>query len=118
MGDTKPFPLEVNEARGEVGLRVGKVPVVIAASMKGLSAVSTRLGCLSLEDLFLRLSRTEVAATIAAISLLSIRGDAEKAVDALKLKDFPACAEAFAKALAHHFEGDEGNGEAAEATTS
>lgn len=104
--------LEVNGARGEVALTVGGTDLVIAATMKGLAAVSTRLGCQSLQDLFMRLSGTEVAATMAAISLLSVRGDAEKAVDALTLKDFPACAEAFAKALSHHFEGAEGNGEA------
>lgn len=105
---------EINGARGEVGLTIGGNDLVIAATMKGLAAVSTRLGCQSLSDLFLRLSGTEVAATMAAISLLTIKGDAGKAVDALTLKDFPACAEAFAKALAHHFEGDEGNEEAAE----
>lgn len=107
----------VNGARGEVGLTVGGNDLVIAATMKGLAAVSTRLGCQSLSDLFLRLSGTEVAATMAAISLLTIKGNAEKAVDALTLKDFPACAEAFAKALAHHFEEPEGNGKAAKAKT-
>ena len=109
--------LDVNGARGEVGLTVGGNDLVIAATMKGLAAVSTRLGCQSLSDLFLRLSGTEVAATMAAISLLTIKGDAAKAVDALTLKDFPACAEAFAKALAYHFVGDERNAEAAKATT-
>lgn len=111
--EEKPFPLDVNGARGEVGLTVGGVNLVIAAEMSGLAAVSTRLGCQSLSELFLRLSGTEVAATMAAISLLAVRGDAAKAVAALKLRDYPACAEAFAKALAHHFEDSEGNGKAA-----
>lgn len=115
--EEKPFPLEVNGARGEVPLWVGKEPIVIAAAMKGLAAVSTRLGCQSLADLFLRLSGTEVAATMAAISLLTVRGDGEKAVDQLKLKDYPACAEAFARALSHHFDGEPKNGEAAKATS-
>lgn len=108
--------LPVNGARGEVALRVGDVDLVIAATMSGLAAVSTRLGSQSLSDLFLRLSGTEVAATMAAISLLTVRGDGEKAVEVLTLKDFPACAGAFAKALAHHFEGEPKNVEAAKAT--
>lgn len=109
--------LEVNGARGEVALKVGDVDLVIAATMKGLAAVSTRLGCQSLSELFLRLSGTEVAATMAAISLLTVRGDAEKALDIIKLKDYPACADAFAKALSHHFEGEEKNDAAAKVTT-
>lgn len=109
--------LPVNGARGEVALRVGGVDLVIAATMQGLAAVSTRLGSQSLQDLFLRLSGTEIAATMAAISLLTVRGDAEKAVAALTLKDFPACADAFAKALSHHFDGEQKNGGAAKAKT-
>lgn len=105
----------VNGARGEVALKIGDVDLVIAATMTGLAAVSSRLGCQSLSDLFLRLSGTEVATTMAAISLLTIKGNAEKAVEALTLKDFPACAEAFAKALSHHFEDSEGNEKAAKA---
>lgn len=108
--------LEVNGARGEVALRVADVDLVIAATMQGIAAVSTRLGCQSLQELFLRLSGTEPAATLAALSLLTVRGDSAAAIDKLKLKHYPAIAEAFAKALAHHFEGDEGNGNAAEAT--
>lgn len=107
--------LEVNGARGEVALKVGGVDLVIAATMQGLAAVSTRLGCSSLQELFLRLSGTEVAATAAAISLLTVRGDSAAAIDKLKLKDFAECAEAFAKALSHHFEDDVGNEKAAEA---
>lgn len=107
------FPLQVNGARGEVPLWVGKVPLVIAATMSGLSAVSTRLECKSLADLFMRLSGVEIAATRAAVRLLAVDGDVEAATDALTLKHFNACAEAFGKALAHHFEGDEGNAGAA-----
>lgn len=106
--------LEVNGARGEVPLKVGGVELVIAASMQGLAATSTALGCQSLSELFLKLSQTEVAATIAGISNLTVKGDKEKAVAALSLKDFTSCAEAFAKALAHHFEGEPKNDEAAE----
>ncbi|KAA0689856.1 hypothetical protein DTW90_30660 [Neorhizobium sp. P12A] len=105
---------EVNGARGEVALRAGGQDLVIAATMKGLSAVSTQLQCKSLADLFVRLTGTEVAATEAAIAHLTVRGDAVAALAKLKLKDFKACSEAFAAALAHHFDGDEGNAEAAD----
>ncbi|MBZ9984931.1 hypothetical protein LB521_27745 [Mesorhizobium sp. BR-1-1-8] len=103
------FPLEVNGARGEVALRIGKTPVVIAATMAGLAAVSTRLECKSLADLFVRLSGVEAAATMAAIELLTVRGDKAAAIAALKLKDFKACADAFALALSHHFDGEPKN---------
>ncbi|MBZ9873491.1 hypothetical protein LB542_21910 [Mesorhizobium sp. BR1-1-9] len=105
--------LEVNGARGEVALTVGGVDLVIAATMAGLAAVSTRLECKSLADLFVRLSGVEAAATMAAIELLTIRGDKFAAVAALKLKDFKACADAFAVALSHHFDGEPKNDEAA-----
>ena len=101
--------LEVNGARGEVALKIGDVDLVIAATMKGLASVSTRLNCQSLAELFLKLTGTEVAATMAAISHLPVRGNADKALEALTLKDMPACAEAFAKALSHHFDGEEKN---------
>lgn len=110
----KPFPLEVNGARGEVALWVADVPLVIAASMSGLAAVSTRLECRSFQELFMRLSGVEAAATLAGIELLSVKGDRLEAIQALKLKHFPACAAAFSEALSHHFDGEEGNGEAVE----
>jgi len=102
--------LEVNGARGEVPLQVGGVDLVIAATMKGLAATSTALGCQSLSELFLKIQGVEVATTIAAISHLTVRGDKEAALDALSLKHFPQCSEAFAKALAHHFDGEPKNG--------
>ena len=105
--------VEVNGARGEVALKIADVHLVIAATMEGLSVLSTRLECKSLQDLFVRLSGTEVAATRVAIAVLTIKGDAEKALGKLKLKHFPAIAEAFSKALSHHFGDDEGNAEAA-----
>ena len=105
--------LPVNGARGEVALRVGKVDLVIAAEMGRLAAVSTALDCKSLADLFTRLSGVEVAAVTTALPLLAVRGDAQAAVKTLTLKDFRACADAFNKALAHHFQDAEGNGDAA-----
>ncbi len=113
----KEFPLPVNGARGEVALWVGDVPLVIAATLEGLSTVSSHLDCKSLADLFLRLSNTEVAATRAALPALTVNGDAAKAVESLKLKHFKPIAEAFAKALSHHFdeEEDQGNGKPAKA---
>lgn len=105
--------LPVNGARGEVALRIGKVDLVIAAEIGRLAAVSTALECKSLADLFTRLSGVEVAATRAAIPHLTVLGDSAAAVEQLKLKDFKACAQAFSKALAHHFQADEGNVEPA-----
>ncbi|MER9697664.1 hypothetical protein [Mesorhizobium sp. M0146] len=107
--------LEVNGARGEVALTVGGVDLVIAAEMAKLAAISTRLECKSLADLFVRLSGVEIAATMAAIELLTVRGDKLAALAALKIKDFKACADSFALALAHHFDGDPKNDPAAPA---
>lgn len=109
---------EVNGARGEVTLKIDEVELVLAATLGGLSAVSTRLGCKSLADLFMRLSGVEVAATVAAIDCMTIKGDKLAAINALKLKHFTACAAAFSAALSHHFDGDEGNAEAVEAAES
>lgn len=115
VAEKKPFPLPVNGARGEVPLWIGDVPLVIAATMGSLSAVSTRLECKSFQDLFVRLSGVEAAATLAGIELLTVKGDRLAAIDSLRLKHFPACAAAFSAALAHHFDdGDEGNVEAVE----
>ena len=108
----KPFPLEVNGARGEVALWVGDVPLVIAATMSGLAAVSTRLECKSFQELFVRLSGVEAAATLAGLELLTVRGDRLAAINKLKLKHFSACAAAISEALSHHFDGEEGNDEA------
>ncbi|POO54398.1 hypothetical protein CPJ18_02570 [Agrobacterium rosae] len=109
----KPFPLEVNGARGEVELWVGNVPLVIAAEMGGLAAVSTRLSCKSMSDLFLRLSGVEPAATVAALDLLTVRGDKGKAIGSLKLKHFGAVAKAISDSLSHHFDVDEVGNDAA-----
>ncbi len=108
------YKYPVNEARGEARLIVDGVELVLAATMGGLSAVSTRLQCKSLNDLFLRLSGVEAAATVAGIELLTIKGNAIEAITKLKLKHFPACAAAFSAVLAHHFEDEEGNVEAAD----
>lgn len=106
------YKYPVNEARGEARLIIDGVELVLAATMGGLAAVSTRLQCKSLNDLFLRLSGVEAAATVAGIELLTIKGNAIEAITKLKLKHFPACAAAFSAVLAHHFEGEEGNVEA------
>lgn len=101
--------LEVNGARGEVALTIGDVELVIAATMEGLSAVSTALDCKSLADLFVRLSAVEISATRAAISYLTVKGDHTAANKALKLKHFKEVAAAFDKALSHHFDIEPGN---------
>lgn len=105
--------LEVNGSRGEVALSIGDADIVIAATLKGLSAVSTALNCKSLADLFLRLSSVEVAATEAGIRYLTVKGDANAAIANLKLKHFEAISEAFAQILSHHFKDAEGNASSA-----
>jgi len=107
------YKFPVNEARGEARLVIDDVELVLAAEMGRLSAVSSRLQCKSLNDLFLRLSDVEPAATVAGIELLTVRGNAIEAITKLKLKHFGACKIAFLSVLAHHFDGDEGNAEAA-----
>lgn len=105
----------VNAARGEVSLKIDDVELVLAATMHGLAAVSARLGCKSMTDLFVRLSAVEVSATIAAIELLAVRGDVKSALEKLNLRHFADCANAFEAALTAHLGGDEGNAPAAEA---
>lgn len=107
----------VNGARGEVSLTIGKVELVIAASMEGLAAVSTRVGSQSLAELFAKLSNVEVATAMAAVELMTVRGDAKAALRALKLSHFPAISAALGEALSHHFKDEAGNVEAAETTT-
>lgn len=106
--------LPVNGARGEVALRVGTVDLVIAAEIGRLAAVSTALECKSFGDLYQRILGVEVAATVAAVEHLAVRGDGAKAARELTLHDFPACAVAFAAALGHHLKADEGKAGAAE----
>lgn len=110
------YKYPVNEARGEVRLVVSDVELVLAATMQGLAALSSRLQCKSLNDLFLRLTGVEVGATWAGIELLTVKGkgDVVDALEKLELKHFTACGNAFTAILAHHFDGEEGNGEAAD----
>ncbi|WP_421416573.1 hypothetical protein [Agrobacterium tumefaciens] len=107
------YKYPVNEARGEARLVVDGVELVIAAEMGRLAALSNRLQCKSLNDLFIRLSDAEVAATVSGIELLTIKGDALAAINKLKLKHFGDCKSAFLAVLTHHFEDDAGNAEAA-----
>lgn len=109
------FKHAINEARGEVRLVIDDVELVIAATIGGLSAVSSRLQCKSLDDLIQRLSGAEVSATEAAIALLTVKGDVVGALEKLNLRHFRACAAAFTAALSHHIGGDEGNEPAAQA---
>ncbi|OCJ37788.1 hypothetical protein [Agrobacterium tumefaciens] len=108
------FKFPVNEARGEARLVIDGVELVIAAEMERLSALSSRLQCRSLNELFTRLSEVEVGATVAGIELLTIKGDALAAIMKLKLKHFGDCKSAYVSVLMHHFDGDEGNAVAAE----
>lgn len=110
------FKHQVNEARGETRLVIDDVELVLGAEIGRLSAVSSRLQCKSLNDLFMRLSGVEAAATLAGIELLTVKGNALEAITKIKLKHFPACAAAFSTILSHHFDGDEGNAEAVDET--
>lgn len=105
--------LSANGARGEVALRVGTTDLVIAAEIGRLAAVSTAIDCKSFGDLYQRLLNVEVAATLAAVRHLVVKGDAVKAAMELTLGDFPACARAFSEALSHHLKVDEGKAVAA-----
>lgn len=100
--------LPVNGARGEVGITIGDTEIVIAATMEGLANVSTELKCKSLLDLYERLGQVEVAATIAGIRHLTVRGNKEAALAKLKIRHFTSLAEAFNSALAHHHDGEPG----------
>jgi hypothetical protein len=97
--------LPANGARGEVALCVGSVDLVIAAEIGRLAAVSAALGCQSFGELYQRLLGVEIAALIAGVRHLAVRGDVEAAVQGLKLSDLPACKAAFAAALNHSFGG-------------
>ncbi|MEN5297524.1 hypothetical protein ABE530_04110 [Brucella sp. TWI559] len=104
--------LPVNGARGEVGITIGGADIVIAASMGGLAAVSTELGCKSMHDLYERLTNGEIAAVVSGIRHLTIEGDASSVISALKLKHFSDVSRAFSAALSDHFDGEPGNGQA------
>jgi len=113
---TQPAPVRAPAAigaRGEVPVKIGKTDIVIAATMAGLAALSTRLQCRSFNELFARLSGAELAAAYAAIELLTIKGDWQAALTQFSLRDVPAFTDAANEALAHHFEDDAGNAGAA-----
>lgn len=107
----------VNGARGEASLKIDDVEIVIAVTMAGLAAVSTRLQCKSFSDLFMRLSAVEPAATMAAIECLTVRGDAAAALVKLNVRHLADCATAFETALSSHIGADSGNAKTAEETT-
>lgn len=101
-----------NEARGEVPLKIGDVELVVAAELGGLAALSSRLQCQSLSDLWGRLTAMEVNAVMAGVACLTVRGDKEAALQKLKLRHFKLCQDAFMRALNHQMD-EAGNGEAA-----
>lgn len=106
-----------NSERGEVPLSIGGVDLVIAATMQGLAQVSGKLRCTSFSELYGKLVNVEIAAVIAGVEGLAIKGDVGKAMKALTLSDLPACRDAFLTALAHSAKRSEGNAEAAEDAT-
>lgn len=104
--------LPYNAERGEVPLHVGGTDLVIAAEIKRLATLSTALGCQSFFELYSKLANVEVAATIAAVEALTIRGDTPSAIGAMTIADLPACKDAFTAALLHHAGKQEGNADA------
>lgn len=104
--------LPYNAERGEVPLTVGGVDLTIAAEMKRLAALSTRLNCQSFMELYMKLASVELAATLAGIELLAVAGDPTAALKSITIADLPACKDAFAAALLHHAGKAEGNAEA------
>jgi hypothetical protein len=104
--------LACNSERGEVPLTVGGIDLVIAAEMGRLAALSSRVNSQSFMELYLKLAGVEVAATVAAIELLAVKGDGAKAVAAMTIADLPACKDAFMAALLHHAGKQRGNVEA------
>jgi len=105
--------LAYNAERGEVPLKVGGTDLVIAAEIKRLATLSTALGCQSFFELYSKLANVEVAATVAAVENLTVRGDVTVAVKGMTIADLPACKDAFTAALLHHASKTEGNAEAA-----
>lgn len=105
--------LAYNAERGEVPLRVGGTDLVIAAEIKRLATLSTMLKCQSFFELYSKLANVEIAATVAAVEALSVRGDTSAAIAGMTIADLPACKDAFTAALLHHAGKQEGNVDAA-----
>ena len=103
----------VNGSRGEVALRIGATDLVVAAEIGRLAALSTALGHPCLEELYARLIGAEVAATVAAVRHLCVRGDIEAALAGMRLSDFPAAKAAIMASLSHHLAGPAGKDAAA-----
>jgi hypothetical protein len=105
--------LACNGERGEVPLTVGGVDLVIAAEMGRLAALSTRLHCSTFVEMYSKLAGAEVNAVMAGVELLTVRGNAAKALKDMQLSDLPKCVDAFMAAFAHHAEKVSGNDQAA-----
>ena len=108
--------LAYNSERGEVPLTVGGIDLVVVAEMGRMATLSTRLQCQSFAELYLKLVQGELAAIMAGVEVLSIKGDFGKALKAMSLADVKPCREAFAQAMLFHSKDDPGNGEAASET--
>lgn len=66
--------MDSNPARGEVAAKIGDIEIVMAATMEGLARLSQATGCETLADFYKRLAGGEIATTMAAIRLFTIRG--------------------------------------------
>lgn len=121
--------LPANSARGEVAVRIGRLDVVLAATMEAISQVSSATGYPPLAELCRRMTSGEPATCRAALRAFVIAGEDESgsrlkrdraaaaAVAAFRLADAGSLAEALAATLAPLFsetpgegESDQGNG--------
>jgi hypothetical protein len=63
-----------NPLRGEAKVQIGSVEITLAATMERLADLSDALHCETLQDLFRRLTGTELKTTREAVRLLTISG--------------------------------------------
>jgi hypothetical protein len=75
------------------------VEIVIDATMPKLAELSQKIGAQSFAEFTNRLMGCEPFTVRAALETLTEKGDAKAAANALTLRDFPACKEAFEAAF-------------------
>lgn len=100
-----------NKARGEVAVTLGDLEIVLAAEMGQLGRLSALTGHPTFPELYSRLVGTEISTTMAALRLLTVRGQrggkdlkrdeaADAAAEAFRLDDAEAVQSAFQDILA------------------
>ena len=91
-----------NPERGEVELVIGDTTLVLAAEMGRLAALSKKLECKSLKDLYDAMTGLAPHAVEACIQCLAIKGDVDAALGQMRMHHFQAAQEAFNVVLEHH----------------